>query len=145
MARPLDAKTDINLMSAFVSGVPMENFPLNLFASESFHISRSHKTMRCARKTPKRDGYWVVVVVELTGATGWVVVVVLVVLVGAGEEQPAMTTRAATAKQDRMIFFISLMVVDCLFTRTLSHHKPVRYYQVLPAQRQTNSSLTNCH
>jgi hypothetical protein len=51
-----------------------------------------------------------VVVVELAGTAG-VVVVVLVVVVGAGEAQPVNATRAATAKHERMIFFITIIVV----------------------------------
>jgi hypothetical protein len=71
-----------------------------------------------------------VVVVEL-GATAGVVVVLVVVVVGAGEAQPEMATMAATAKQERMIFFISIiMVFDCLFTGTLSHHRFAIGYQV---------------
>jgi NhaP-type Na+/H+ or K+/H+ antiporter len=53
---------------------------------------------------------WVsVVVVEVAGVAGVVEVVVLVVV--AGVEQPVSDARAATAKQERMNFFISIILV----------------------------------
>jgi len=68
------------------------------------------------------EGYWVcVVVVELAGTAGVVVVVVLVVVVGAGVEQPVNDTRATAAKQERMIFFIKIIVV--WFVASLYEHE----------------------